>query len=138
MDTNKMSQTNLNSVLIAFRIDAVDGPKPAVLDAYCRKYPQYAYELTDYAVQWLIGDTMAAMDAGDEIVQNASSPRVSRAISRFYEKIRENNATNNAATLLSRQQVSNPFEGLPLTSPPGPSETRLELTLPCLRNSETD
>lgn len=89
MDTNKMSQTDLNSVLIDFRIDAIDGPKPAILDAYCRKYPQYAYELTDYAVQWLISDTMAAMDADDEIVQTASSPLVSKAISRFYEIIRE-------------------------------------------------
>lgn len=115
MDTKKMSQTILNSVLIDFRIDAVDGPKPAVLDTYCRKYPQYAHELTDYAVQWLIGDTIAAMDAGDEIVQNASSPLVSRAISRFYERIGENSSTNDGATPLSLQQVSNPFDGLLLT-----------------------
>jgi len=109
-----MKQANLDSVLLDFRVDAAGGPKPTVLEAYCKKYPRYARELTDYAVQWLIGDAMAATEAGRDVVHNASSPLVSKAISRFYNRISERDSAKEAAPQLSGTQAVNPFEELPL------------------------
>lgn len=116
MKANQMKQVNLESVLLEFRVEAGGGPKPAILDAYCRRYPQYARELTEYALEWLIDETMASTEAAGDAAVNGSSPLVSRAISRLYDRIRERESGNEAATHLSGQQAANPFEGLPLPS----------------------
>lgn len=113
MKTNEMKQANLDSVLLDFRVEAAGAPKPAVLEAYCRKYPQYARELTDYAVQWLIGDALAATAVGQDVEQRASSPLVSRAISRFHDRVADGAASAEAAHGPSGKARS-PFEGLPV------------------------
>ncbi|MHB8388659.1 MAG: hypothetical protein ACYDBH_03635 [Acidobacteriaceae bacterium] len=110
-----MKQANLDSALLEFRIEAGDGPKPTILEAYCRRYPQYARELTDYALEWLIDETLAGTEAASDVAVNSSSPLVSRAISRLYDRICERETGKEAATGLSGQQAVNPFEGLPLT-----------------------
>jgi len=96
-------------VLLDFRVDAGSGPNPVVLDAYCRQYPQYARELTDYALEWLIDDAMASAETASDVVVNTSSPLVSRAISRLYDRIRERQAGREVAPSLSGQQALNPF-----------------------------
>lgn len=114
MKANEMKQENLDSILLDFRIEAAGVPKPTVLEAYCRKYPQYARELTDYAVHWLIGDALAATAAGQDLEQRASSPLVSRAISRFHDRIvaRTASAETVARRLSGRETCYSPFEGL--------------------------
>lgn len=114
MKANQMKQANLESVLLEFRVEAGGRPKPTILEAYCRRYPQYARELTDYALEWLIDEAMAGTEAASDAAVNRSSPLVSRAISRLYDRIREREAGKEAATGLSGLQVVNPFEGLPL------------------------
>ena len=114
MKANQMKQVELDSVLLEFRVETGGRPKPAVLEAYCRRYPQYARELTDYALEWLIDEAMADTEAASDAAVNRSSPLVSRAVSRLYDRIREREAGEKAATGLSGQQAVNPFEGLPL------------------------
>ncbi len=114
MKANPMKLENLESVLLEFHVEVGEGPKPAILEAYCRRYPQYARELTNYAVEWLIDEAMASAEAAGDAAVNGSSPLVSRAISRLYDRIRERESGNKAATPSPGQQAINPFDGLPL------------------------
>lgn len=114
MKANQVKQANLESVLLEFRVEAGGGPKPAILEAYCRQYPRYARELTDYALEWLIDEAMASAEVASDVAIKTSSPLVSRAISRLYDRIREREAGKEVATRLSGHQALNPFEGLPL------------------------
>lgn len=110
MRTNKLTQANLDAVLLDFRAEA-GAPKPSILDAYCRRYPQFARELTDYALEWLIDEAMAQSKAPvDTVDAGSSSHLVSRAISRLYEKMRERDAVKEGHARLG----SNPFEALSL------------------------
>jgi hypothetical protein len=101
MKTNDTMKVNLESVLLEFRVEAEAAPSPAALEAHCRKYPQYARELTDYAVQWLIGDVLAATATGVEAAPTASNSLISRAISRFHDRVHSSAAS-----------LSDPFAGL--------------------------
>lgn len=100
---------DLNSVLLDFRVEAAGAPNPAMLDAYCRKYPQYARELADYAVQWLIGDALAAT-ANEAAYSAGSSPLVSRAISRFHDRLQS--SADEGGSRTGEKAMSSPFEGL--------------------------
>ena len=114
MKTNQMKQENLESVLLEFRIEAGEGPKPAILESYCRLYPQFARELTDYALEWLVDMSMEAAETPIEAVAAApSSPLVSRAISRLYDRIREREAGKEGVAPVGAQARS-PFEGMPV------------------------
>lgn len=111
MDEKRMKEMDLNSVLLEFRVEAAGAPNPAVLDAYCRKYPQYARELAGYAVQWLIGDALAATAPANEGAYSAgSSPLVSRAISRFHDRLQTSAEESSART--GGKAMRNPFEGI--------------------------
>lgn len=112
MNAKQMKQANLDSVLLEFRVEAAGGPKPALLDAYCRKYPEYAHELTDYAVQWLIGDALAATAPSGAAAHNASSPLVSRAISRFHDRLRVAAPSGVGEAVRAGEGVRNPFKEL--------------------------
>jgi hypothetical protein len=109
MKAKEMTKANLESVLLEFRVEA-GRPGPAILEAYCRRYPQFARELTDYALDWLVDEAMTTSEPAND--SNASSPIVSRAISRLYDRIREREAGKEAAAGHSRQQVRNPFAEL--------------------------
>ena len=100
MENKEMSTIHLEQLLLEFRTQAAT-PSPAVLDAYCRRYPQFARELTDYAVDWLIDDALEIDDSSSQKASTESSPLVSRALSRLHNRIGENNAARS------------PFEGLP-------------------------
>lgn len=102
---------DLNSVLLEFRVEAASAPNPAVLDAFCRRYPQYARDLASYAVQWLIGDALAATSPAGEADYSVSSPLVSRAISRFHDRLRAHEAAKGGPENTGKQ-MRNPFEGL--------------------------
>lgn len=107
--TKKMG---LNSVLLEFRVEAAGAPNPAVLDGYCCKYPEYARELTDYAVQWLIGDALAAAAPADKAAYSGSSPLVSRAISRFHDRLHASASAAEGDGRESEEAMHNPFDGL--------------------------
>ena len=108
MKAKEMTKTNLESVLFEFRAEA-GVPRPGMLEVYCRRYPQFARELTDYAVEWLIDEALATAEPAPEAAAPESSPLVSKAISRLYNRIREREPANDAAHSAA---VRNPFEGL--------------------------
>lgn len=112
MKATQMKLMNLESVLLNFRVEA-GAPTPAILEEYCRQYPQFARELTDYALEWLIDVAMEAVEAPTESAAAVpSSPLVSKAISHLYGRIREREAGKAAEVRLSGQQVLNPFDEL--------------------------
>lgn len=113
MKAMEMTNTNLESVLLDFRVEA-GTPRPAVLEAYCRRYPQFAPELTDYALEWLVDEAMATAESANDLSASTSSPIVSRAISRLYGHIREREAGRYPTVLPSGQPTSNPFHELPV------------------------
>src|SRR5262245_41697760 len=101
--------THLSDVLYAY---AVAGPvaDPERLDAFARRYPQYATELTEFAIDLLFEQPVAEHTELTEQDDDAVSPAVARAISHFHnvsyelEKAAEGRATNAAA--------ANPFAEL--------------------------
>lgn len=112
MNAKQIKQANLDSVLLEFRVEAGGGPNPALLDAYCREYPEYARDLTEYAVQWLIGDALAATEPAGAAVHKTSSPLVSRAISRFHDRLCAAAPTEVPEVGRAGGEVRNPFKEL--------------------------
>lgn len=111
MSEKRTQEMDLNSVLLDFRVEAAGSPNPAMLDTYCRRYPQYARELASYAVQWLIGDALAATPSPIEAAYSAgSSPLVSRAISRFHDRLQS--SAEEGGGRIGGKAMGNPFEGL--------------------------
>ena len=106
----KAMTKNLESVLFEFRAET-GVPGPGMLEAYCRRYPQFSRELTDYAVEWLIDEALATAEPAVEAAAPESSPLVSKAISRLYNRIRERDTANDAARPAA-SAVRNPFQGL--------------------------
>lgn len=111
MKLNQMKQTDLRSLLLEFHVESAGGPKSAILEAYCRRYPEYAHELTDYALELLLDDATSVVVTSD-VAASVSSPFVSRAISRLYERIRDRETETDSETRSSTIQTLNPFEGL--------------------------
>ena len=110
----EMTKANLDAVLLDFRVEA-GLPRPTILEAYSRQYPQFARELTDYALEWLLNEAMTDAEPAEELPSNASSPIVSRAISRLYDRIRERDVTNGMVTNSSGSQARNLFQALPVS-----------------------
>lgn len=98
-------------MLLEFHVESAGCPKPAILEEYCRRYPEYAHELTDYALEWLLDDATNVVVTSD-VAASASSRFVSRAISRLYEHIRDRETEIDSGTRSSVIQTLNPFEGL--------------------------
>ena len=110
MKANETTKANLESVLLEFRVEA-GTPRPGVLEVYCRRYPQFARELTDYAVEWLLDEAMT-IDGASGDSSSASSPIVSRAISHLYNGIREKEARRKMVARTSDGSGGNPFRAL--------------------------
>jgi hypothetical protein len=111
MNTIK-AQTPLRDVLYAFSL-AKAIPDVELLDDFVRRYPGYAAEITDFAVE-------IAIDAarGDVEVEESApkiSPAVSRAISRFQNRLfelRQNEGNDRANSITARSAAGNPFSAL--------------------------
>ena len=92
-------------------------PNARVLDEVVRKYPQFADELTDLAVE-LVLDSLRGIPAAveEEVVDPGKvSPAVSRAMSRFHNRLYELRRATEAtptARVPASAPVVNPFEAL--------------------------
>jgi hypothetical protein len=42
---------SLDEVLTAFHMES-DRPSPKILERYCRSYPQFVHEITEFAIEW--------------------------------------------------------------------------------------
>lgn len=87
MDLTK-PMTPLRDVLYAFSL-AKETPDAELLEDFVRKYPEHAGELTDLAID-MIMDVASGEDVADiDAVEPHFSPAVSRAMSRFQNRLFE-------------------------------------------------
>jgi hypothetical protein len=99
-------QMPLDDVLYAFAM-AKAVPDPGTLEEFTRKYPAYADDLTEFAVDLLLDS--AIEDEADETDDGESvSPAVSRAISYFQNALFEAEKKS-VAPLQTVPQTKNPF-----------------------------
>jgi hypothetical protein len=109
--------TALRDVLYAFSL-AKPVPDARLLDEFVRRYPDYAAEITDFAIELAID----AAQGGDADVQEAEptvSPAVSRAMSRFQNRLFEmqhGKATGATAAAAVASAAENPFAALDRTA----------------------
>ena len=93
-------------------------PDAQVLDDVVRRYPQFAEELTDFAVELALDALRgeAAADAAEAAVDPSNvSPAVSRAMSRFHNRLhasRQETGKVSTERTLPSNPVDNPFAGL--------------------------
>lgn len=95
---------------------AKDVPDATLLDDMVRRYPQFGADLTDHAIAIAIdalrGEVVvAAAEAARDPF--ASSPAVSRAMSRFHNRLHAvSDSANAAATAPTSAEAVNPFASL--------------------------
>ena len=93
-------------------------PDAQVLDDVVRRYPQFAEDLTDFAIELALDALRgeAAADAAEATVDPSNiSPAVSRAMSRFHNRLhalRQGSEKVSAERALPSKPVDNPFAGL--------------------------
>lgn len=106
----------LREALYALAV-AARTPDAQVLDEIVRQYPQFADELTDFAVELALDSLPEAASEAEEAAVDPSnvSPVVSRAMSRFHNRVYAlRRAADKAPTgrALPSESVHNPFAGL--------------------------
>ena len=110
---------SLEDVLYAFSVEQ-RVPDAKLLDGFVRRYPQYAKELTDFAVALVLD---ALSDAPEDLEQfskeaaaAASSSAVSRSVSRFHSKLHAvrtaSKSSDDAEVSPEQANAPNPFETL--------------------------
>lgn len=111
------STVQLRDVLYAFSM-AKPVPDAPLLDEFVKRYPQYAAEITDFAIEVAIDaagdDKIEADNAGTTV-----SPAVSRAMSRFQNRLFEvqhGKAAGATAASAVASPTENPFAALDRTA----------------------
>jgi hypothetical protein len=117
MNVNK-EKMPLRNVLYAFSLET-EAPDAAVLDDFVRKYPEYADELTDFAVEMITDAASNHHNIVSEAVGGQISPSVSRAMSRFENRlfeVRSMQGLTTNDTSAQSTEVQNPFAVLDRTA----------------------
>jgi len=105
--------TALRDVLYAFSL-AKPIPDARLLDEFVRRYPEHAAEITDFAIELAV-DAAHGDDAEFEGTDESISPAVSRAMSRFQNRLFEvqhDEAAGSKASSIASTSVENPFAAL--------------------------
>lgn len=96
-------------------------PDADLLEEYVRLYPDYATELTDFAIELAL-DALRDTEVEDVSEERAgvTSPAVSKAMSRFENRLHETRRESDVQTESKKEQertgpVENPFERLSRT-----------------------
>jgi hypothetical protein len=108
----------LRNVLYAFSLEN-EAPDAAVLDEFVRNYPEYAGELTDFAVEMVMDAAFDHQDIASEGDGGQISSAVSRAMSRFENRlfeVRRNQTATSRDTVTRSTSVQNPFDILDRTA----------------------
>jgi hypothetical protein len=109
--------TPLRDVLYAFSLEK-EIPDAELLDVFVRKYPEYAGELTDFAVEMIVDAASGNQSAVTDAVELRVSPAVSRAMSRFQNQlfeVRHSQAAVKKIVPAQASTVQNPFTALDRT-----------------------
>jgi hypothetical protein len=102
--------TPLRDVLYEFAL-AKPAPDAALVDAFVRHYPEYASELTEYAIELAL-DAIAAQHEPVEMPVATTTPAVSRAMSRFHHRLSAVREETAAEAAKAAPAVENPFATL--------------------------
>ncbi|MCP3961767.1 MAG: hypothetical protein GY719_28325 [bacterium] len=85
--------TSLQDVLQEL-VATVDRPDEVALEDFVGRYPQFAAELTDFAVEWVLQETLEEEEPADA----ADASAVPEAMAHFRETLRETLAERQAST----------------------------------------
>jgi hypothetical protein len=110
MNSPARTPADLQDVLYQFSI-ASEEPNAALLDEFVRHYPQYAEDLTRFAVA-IVLDTRLPEKA-EEVNNSKISASVSRAISKFQNalhQLRQDGMASIVESAIAEAAVPNPFE----------------------------
>ena len=101
--------TSLREAL--YELSAAKGvPDAELLDEFVRRYPQYAADLTDFAVELVVADLRRANEQSHPGPSAETSPAVSRAMSRFNNRLYAvNKSKQTANSTPSASTIENPF-----------------------------
>jgi hypothetical protein len=93
-------------------------PDASLLDEFVRRYPEYANDLTDFAIMLAV-DSLREVSESDvprtDLAEDELSPTVSRAMSRFYNRLHAVHSSENVSGQkgVSANEISlNPFATL--------------------------
>ena len=105
--TRPRSPTPLRNVLYELAL-AQPVPDAALVDAFVRHYPEYASDLTEYAVTLAL-DAIAAQNEPVDQPSAITTPSVSRAMRRFQNRLRAVQTAADAEAAQATPAVENPF-----------------------------
>ena len=105
--TRPRSPTPLRNVLYELAL-AQPVPDAALVDAFVRHYPEYAADLTEYAVALAL-DAIAAQHEPIEGPVATTTPNVSRAMRRFHHRLSAVRKEADAEAAKAAPAVENPF-----------------------------
>jgi chemotaxis regulatin CheY-phosphate phosphatase CheZ len=102
--------TPLRNVLYEFAL-AKPVPDAALVDEFARHYPEYAADLTEYAIELAL-DAIAARNEPVDKPSAVTAPSVSRAMSRFHNRLHAVRKETDAEAAKAAPAVENPFAKL--------------------------
>jgi hypothetical protein len=108
--TPPRSPTPLRNVLYELAL-AKPAPDAALVDEFVRYYPEYASELTEYAIELALS-AIAEQNAPIEMPVAMTTPNVSRAMSRFHNRLSAVRKAIDAEAANAAPAVENPFATL--------------------------
>jgi hypothetical protein len=108
--TPPRSPTPLRNVLYEFAL-AKPVPDAALVDEFVRHYPEYASDLTAYAIELAL-DAIAARNEPVDKPSAVTAPSVSRAMSRFHNRLHAVRKETDAEAVKAAPAVENPFAKL--------------------------
>lgn len=112
----RKEETPLRDVLYLFSQEK-QAPNAAILDEFVREYPEYAGELTDFAVEMVMNLASNHETSDNEVDVGRLSPTVSRAMSRFENRLFEVRRSQSPRVASMRSTpVQNPFAVLDRTA----------------------
>ena len=108
--TPPQSPTPLRNVLYELAL-AKPAPDAALVDEFVRYYPEYASDLTEYAIELAL-DAIATHNEPIEMPVAITTSSVSRAMSRFYNRLSTVRKEIDAEAAKAPPAVENPFATL--------------------------
>jgi hypothetical protein len=108
--TPPRSPTPLRNVLYEFAL-AKPVPDAALVDEFVQHYPEYASELTAYAIELAL-DAIAARNEPVDQPSAVTTPSVSRAMSRFHNRLHAVRKETDTEAAKAAPAVENPFAKL--------------------------
>jgi hypothetical protein len=108
--TPPRSPTPLRNVLYELAL-ARPAPDAALVDEFVRRYPEYASDLTEYAIELAL-DAIAAHNEPLGMPVATATPAVSRAMSRFHSRLHAVRKETDAEAAEAAPAVENPFAKL--------------------------